>query len=57
MKKFFTRMKDSRKRVAAALCLILWPLSRHRAVHWATKLSANLGKLTVFWGQHYREYA
>ena len=43
--------------VAAALCLILWPLSRHRAVHWATKLSANLGKLTVFWGQHYREYA
>lgn len=43
--------------LAAALCLLYWPLSRHRAVLWATKMYANFGKLSVFWGQHYQEYA
>jgi succinoglycan biosynthesis protein ExoM len=43
--------------VACALALATWPLGRHRAVHWLTKASANLGKLSVFWGWRYSEYA
>jgi succinoglycan biosynthesis protein ExoM len=42
---------------AAALALISWPIGRHLAAYWLTKLSANLGKLSVFWGWRYREYA
>jgi succinoglycan biosynthesis protein ExoM len=42
---------------AAALTLIVWPLGRHHAARWLTKLSANIGKLSVFWGWRYREYA
>lgn len=42
---------------AGGLALLLWPLGRHHAAFWLTKLSANLGKLSVFWGAHYREYA
>jgi succinoglycan biosynthesis protein ExoM len=38
----------------AALCL---PFGRHHAVHWLTKASANAGKLSIFLGWHYREYA
>ncbi len=33
------------------------PLGRHRAVAWLIKASANLGKLSVFWGWRYNEYA
>ncbi len=40
--------------VLAALCL---PFGRHYAVHWLTKASANAGKLSIFLGWHYREYA
>ncbi len=43
--------------VAAALALLMWPLGRHHAARWLTKLSANIGKLSVFWGWRYREYA
>lgn len=42
---------------AAALSVLALPLGRHRAAHWLTKASANLGKLSVFMGWHYREYA
>lgn len=42
---------------AAVLALLLLPLGRHRAAHWLTKASANLGKLSIFCGWHYREYA
>jgi succinoglycan biosynthesis protein ExoM len=42
---------------ATALCVLALPLGRHRAAHWLTKASANLGKLSVFMGWHYREYA
>lgn len=42
---------------ATLLTLLSLPFGRHHAVHWMTKASANLGKLTVFWGWHYREYA
>ncbi len=42
---------------AGALALLSWPLGRHHAAFWLTRLSANLGKLSVFWGAHYREYA
>jgi succinoglycan biosynthesis protein ExoM len=42
---------------AAGLALLSWPLGRHRVAHWLIKMYANLGKLTVFWGWHYREYA
>ena len=42
---------------AAGLALLSWPFGRHRAAHWLIRMYANLGKLTVFWGWHYREYA
>ncbi|HEY3659480.1 MAG TPA: glycosyltransferase family 2 protein [Steroidobacteraceae bacterium] len=42
---------------AAGLTLIVWPLGRHHAARWLTTLSANVGKLSVFWGWRYREYA
>lgn len=42
---------------AALLTLVSLPFGRHHAVHWMTRASANLGKLTIFWGWHYREYA
>jgi succinoglycan biosynthesis protein ExoM len=42
---------------AAMLSVLALPLGRHRAAHWLTKASANLGKLSVFMGWHYREYA
>jgi succinoglycan biosynthesis protein ExoM len=42
---------------AALLSVLVLPLGRHRAAHWLTKASANLGKLSVFMGWHYREYA
>jgi succinoglycan biosynthesis protein ExoM len=42
---------------AAALALVSLPIGRHLAAYWLTKLSANLGKLSVFWGWRYREYA
>jgi hypothetical protein len=43
--------------VAALLALVSWPAGRHRAAHWLTKLSANIGKLSVLVGWRYREYA
>lgn len=43
--------------IAGGLCLLLLPLSRSRAALWAIRSLANIGKLSVFWGQHYREYA
>ena len=42
---------------AGAFALLCLPLGRHRAAHWLTKASANLGKLSTFAGWHYREYA
>lgn len=42
---------------AALLVLVSWPLGRHHAAHWLTKVSANIGKLSVFLGWRYREYA
>jgi succinoglycan biosynthesis protein ExoM len=41
---------------AAALSLLSWPLGRRRAAFWLLKACANFGKLTTFWGWHYREY-
>jgi succinoglycan biosynthesis protein ExoM len=43
--------------VAAGLVLLSWPAGRHRAVRWLITASANLGKLSVFWGWRYRAYA
>jgi succinoglycan biosynthesis protein ExoM len=42
--------------IAAGLALLSWPGGRHRAVYWLLKLSANLGKMSIFLGWHYREY-
>ena len=42
--------------LAAGLALMAWPRGRHRAVHWLLKVSANVGKMSVFVGWHYREY-
>jgi len=42
---------------AATLAVLVLPLGRHHAAHWLTKASANVGKLSIFLGWHYREYA
>ena len=42
--------------IAAGLTLLSWPRGRHRAVYWLLKMSANLGKMSIFLGWHYREY-
>jgi len=42
---------------ACALALLSWPLGRHRAAQWLTRAAANFGKLSIFWGWHYHEYA
>lgn len=42
---------------ALLLASVSWPRGRHRTAHWLLKAAANAGKLTVFWGYHYREYA
>ena len=42
---------------AGALALLCLPLGRHVAAHWLTRASANLGKLSFFFGWHRREYA
>lgn len=39
------------------LAACTWPFGRHRAAHWLTRAFANLGKLSVFWGWRYHEYA
>lgn len=41
---------------AATLVLLSWPRGRHHAVRWLLKAAANIGKLSVFFGWHYREY-
>jgi succinoglycan biosynthesis protein ExoM len=38
------------------LASVSWPLGSHRGAHWLLKAAANAGKLSVFWGYHYREY-
>ena len=43
--------------VAIVLTVLVLPFGRHHAAHWLTKASANLGKLSLFFGWHYREYA
>lgn len=42
--------------MAAGLALLFWPRGRHHAVYWLLKASANLGKMSIFLGWHYREY-
>jgi succinoglycan biosynthesis protein ExoM len=42
---------------AAGLALLSLPLGRHTAAHWLLKSAANAGKISVFYGWHYREYA
>ncbi|MGO9931304.1 MAG: glycosyltransferase family 2 protein [Steroidobacteraceae bacterium] len=43
--------------IAAGLTVVALPLGRHRAAAWLVKASANLGKLSIFWGWRYQEYA
>ncbi|MGC3982246.1 MAG: glycosyltransferase [Steroidobacteraceae bacterium] len=43
--------------VAAVLGVISLPLGKHRGAYWLFKAAANMGKLSAFWGSHYREYA
>ena len=43
--------------LATALAACSWPLGRHRAAHWLTRAFANFGKISVFWGWRYHEYA
>lgn len=41
---------------ALVLALLSWPAGRRRAVYWLLKAAANLGKMSIFGGWHYREY-
>jgi succinoglycan biosynthesis protein ExoM len=41
---------------AGILAVVSIPFGRHRAAYWLLKASANVGKISVFAGQHYREY-
>jgi succinoglycan biosynthesis protein ExoM len=43
--------------VALALAVVSLPAGRHRAAGWLVRASANLGKLSVFWGWRYSLYA
>jgi succinoglycan biosynthesis protein ExoM len=43
--------------IAAALAAASLPLGRHLSARWIIVASANFGKLSVFWGWRYREYA
>lgn len=52
---FFLRAL-SQSALASALALLNWPRGRHRAVYWLLKAAANLGKMSIFLGWHYREY-
>jgi hypothetical protein len=42
---------------AAGLAACSWPLGPHHAVGWLIRTCANFGKLSVFWGYRYNEYA
>lgn len=42
--------------LAASLALLSWPRGHHRGVYWLLKTAANLGKMSIFLGWHYREY-
>lgn len=41
---------------AALLALINLPARRQRSVYWLLKAAANVGKMSLYWGWHYREY-
>jgi succinoglycan biosynthesis protein ExoM len=43
--------------MAAGMTLLALPLGLHRAAYWLIKVSANLGKMSIFMGWHYREYS
>jgi succinoglycan biosynthesis protein ExoM len=43
--------------VAGGLAVLTLPTGRHRAASWLIRASANFGKLSIFWGWRYREYA
>jgi succinoglycan biosynthesis protein ExoM len=43
--------------IAGVLAIVALPFGRHHAAAWLIKASANLGKLSIFWGWHYQEYA
>jgi succinoglycan biosynthesis protein ExoM len=43
--------------IAGGLAVAALPLGRHRAAAWLIRASANLGKLSIFWGWRYHEYA
>lgn len=43
--------------LAAVLVALIWPAGRHHVAHCLIKAAANMGKLSAFWGWHYREYA
>jgi succinoglycan biosynthesis protein ExoM len=43
--------------LGAGLALVSLPAGRHVAARWLIAACANFGKVSVFWGWRYREYA
>ena len=42
---------------ASLMAVVIWPLGRHRAALWLIRAAANLGKISIFWGWRYHQYA
>jgi succinoglycan biosynthesis protein ExoM len=43
--------------MAAGMALLLLPRGLHHCAYWLLKASANVGKMSILAGWHYREYA
>jgi succinoglycan biosynthesis protein ExoM len=43
--------------ISGGLALVSFPLGRHRSANWLIRASANVGKLSVFFGWRYAAYA
>jgi hypothetical protein len=42
---------------AGVLAVVLLPFGLHRSAHWLIRAAANFGKISIFWGWRYVEYA
>lgn len=43
--------------LALGLAAVTAPLGRHRAAAWLVRAASNFGKISIFWGWRYNEYA
>jgi succinoglycan biosynthesis protein ExoM len=53
----FIARAGAQSTIALALTVVCLPMGRHAAAFWLLKAAANIGKITLFFGAHYQEYA